>query len=180
MTTTCSSVTVIQNKLCFFMGKTSPKNAIYTSTIQSVIEYKIVSRLMSNSSTLIMEAEVGHFKVWRYTSISPYQGSKDAIRKISPLIGDSSGMISLDSTGSSEMSSAKTNDFLDFTETKSKSNSCKMTIHLLIFPPMTHHVNTYWKGLTMTMTVVLRRKCSDRTIGQHGQLPKQVSQHESS
>jgi hypothetical protein len=35
------------------------------------------------------------------------------IKSMSPLIGDSSSITSPDSTGSSEMSSAKTNDFLD-------------------------------------------------------------------
>jgi hypothetical protein len=77
------------------------------------------------------------------TSISPYQGFEDMIRNMSPFIGDSSGITSHDSTKSSEMSSAKTNDFLDFTETKSKSNSWRITIHLMIFSPITHHVKTY-------------------------------------
>jgi hypothetical protein len=71
------------------------------------------------------------------------RGLEDAIRKISPLIGDSSGEISPLSTKSYEINSAKTKDFLDFSETKSKSNSCRITIHRIIFPPMTRHVNTY-------------------------------------
>jgi hypothetical protein len=71
------------------------------------------------------------------------RGPEDAIKKRSSLIGDSSGEISPLSTGSSEINSAKTKDFLDFTETKSKSNSCRITIHRLIFLSMTHHVNTY-------------------------------------
>jgi hypothetical protein len=45
------------------------------------------------------------------------------IKNISPWIGDSLGTTSPDSIGSSKISSAKTNDFLDFVETKSKSNS---------------------------------------------------------
>jgi hypothetical protein len=45
------------------------------------------------------------------------------IKNISPLIGDSSGTTSPNSTGSFEISSIKTSDFLDFAETKSKSNS---------------------------------------------------------
>jgi hypothetical protein len=80
------------------------------------------------------------------------------IKNISPLIGDSLGTTSPDLTGSSEISSAKTSDFLDFAEMKSKSNSWRMTIHLLIFLPITHHVNMYWNGFTTTMTVVLRNK----------------------
>jgi hypothetical protein len=45
------------------------------------------------------------------------------IKNISPLIGDSLGRRSPDSTGSSEIIFVKTSDFLDFAETKSKSNS---------------------------------------------------------
>jgi hypothetical protein len=80
------------------------------------------------------------------------------IKNISPQIGDSSGTTSPDSTGSSEISYAKTNDFLDFDEMKSTSNSWRMTIHLLIFLPITHRVNMYWNGFTTAMTVVLRNK----------------------
>jgi hypothetical protein len=72
-----------------------------------------------------------------------HQGSEDAIRNISLRIGDSSGTTSPNSTRSSKISSAKTSDFLDFTETKSKSNSWRTTIHLLIFPLITRRVNTY-------------------------------------
>jgi hypothetical protein len=53
MTTTCSSVEVVQNEPWFFVDKAPMKNAIYTTTIQSVIEYEIVSCLMENSSMLI-------------------------------------------------------------------------------------------------------------------------------
>jgi hypothetical protein len=77
---------------------------------------------------------------------------------MSHLIGDSSGITSPDSTGSSEMSYTRTNDFLDFGETKSKSNSWRITIHLLIFLPITRRVNMYLNGFTTTMTVVLRNK----------------------
>jgi hypothetical protein len=55
------------------------------------------------------------------------------IRKISPLIRDSLGVTSHDSTGSSEISSAKTSDFLDFAETKSKS-----FLHLQFWPSFLH------------------------------------------
>jgi hypothetical protein len=77
------------------------------------------------------------------------------IKNISPLIGDSLGTTSLDSTRSSEISSAKTSEFFDFAEMKSKSNSWRTTIHLLIFLPITRRVNMYWNGFTTTMTVVL-------------------------
>jgi hypothetical protein len=59
MTATCSSVTVIQNELCFSMDNASAKNEIDTSMIQSVIEYKIFSRLMSNSLMLIAGSKSG-------------------------------------------------------------------------------------------------------------------------
>jgi hypothetical protein len=38
--------------------------------------------------------------------------------------------------GKSDIKSAKTRDFLDLAEANSRSNSYKMTIHLLYFPPM--------------------------------------------
>jgi hypothetical protein len=123
MTATRSSVKFVQNELFFCMDKASMKNAIHASTIQSVIEYKIVSRLMSKSSMLITGSRNGALQIWIYTNISPYQGSEDAIRKISPLTCYSSGMISLDSTGSSKISSANTNDFLDFTGKKIKKKN---------------------------------------------------------
>jgi hypothetical protein len=53
MTTTCSSVAVVKNELCFFMSETPAKDAIYTLTIQSVLEYEIVFCLMEYMSTLI-------------------------------------------------------------------------------------------------------------------------------
>jgi hypothetical protein len=83
--------------------------------------------------------------------------------------------MSPDSARSSEISFAKTNDFLDFVEMKSNSNSWRMTIHLLIFPPIIHCVNMYWNGFTTAMMVVLRNKeHSDGIVEQHDMLPTQV------
>jgi hypothetical protein len=59
MTTTCSSVAVIKNEFCFFMSETPAKDAIYTSTIQSVLEYDIVFFLMAYTSTFIMRSKGG-------------------------------------------------------------------------------------------------------------------------
>jgi hypothetical protein len=59
MTTTCSSVAVIENEFCFFVNKASAKNQIYTSTIQSVIEDKIVSFFMVYMLTLIARSKGG-------------------------------------------------------------------------------------------------------------------------
>jgi hypothetical protein len=63
------------------------------------------------------------------------------MRKISSLIGDSSGVKSPLSTGSSEINSVKTKDFLEFAEMKSKSNCWRITIQRLIFSPMMRHIN---------------------------------------
>jgi hypothetical protein len=59
MTTTCSSVAVVENEFRFFMNEAPTKDAIYTSTIQSVIEYEIVSCLMAYTSTLIARSRGG-------------------------------------------------------------------------------------------------------------------------
>ena len=48
MTTTCSNVAVVKNEFRFFMDKAPANNTIYTSMIQSVIEYEIVLCLMEN------------------------------------------------------------------------------------------------------------------------------------
>jgi hypothetical protein len=53
MTTTCSSVAIVKHDFFFFMSETSTKDAIYTSTIQSVLEYEIVLGLMAYTTTLI-------------------------------------------------------------------------------------------------------------------------------
>jgi hypothetical protein len=62
MTGTCSGVTVVQNELCFFVAETSSKNAIYATMIQSVIENKIVSFLVLNSSMLIARSRSGELQ----------------------------------------------------------------------------------------------------------------------
>jgi hypothetical protein len=56
MTTTCSSVAVVKNKFLFFVNEALAKDAIHTLTIQSVIEYEIVSCLMAYMSTLIVRS----------------------------------------------------------------------------------------------------------------------------
>jgi hypothetical protein len=53
MTATCSSVEIVKYDLCFFMGETPVKDAIYTSTIQSVLEYEIVFDMMAYTEMLI-------------------------------------------------------------------------------------------------------------------------------
>ena len=138
MTATCSSVAIIKHDFFFFMSETSANDAVYTLMIQSVLEYEIVLSLMVYTATLIMRSSGGALQ-----SISSYQGSKEVIKNISPLIGYSSGTRSPDSIGSYEISSAKTSDFLDFAKMKSKLNSWRMTIHLLILPPITRCVNMY-------------------------------------
>jgi hypothetical protein len=53
MTATCSTVAIVKHNLCFFMGETLAKDAIYTSMIQSVLEYEIVFGLMAYTMTFI-------------------------------------------------------------------------------------------------------------------------------
>jgi hypothetical protein len=54
MTTTCSSVAIVKHDFHFFMSETSTKDAVYTSTLQCVLEYEIVLSLMAYTVTLIM------------------------------------------------------------------------------------------------------------------------------
>jgi hypothetical protein len=53
MITTCSSVAVVKNKFHFFVNKAPMKNAIYMSTIESVIKDDIISSPMAYSLMLI-------------------------------------------------------------------------------------------------------------------------------
>jgi hypothetical protein len=55
--------------------------------------------------------------------ISPYQGSDEEMRNICSSGNESITSLSSFSTGNSDISSTKTNDFLDLAEEKSKSNS---------------------------------------------------------
>ena len=63
MTTTCSSVSVIKNEFLFFMSETSTKDAIYTSMIQSVLEYEIVFFLMAYMPMLITRRKRGALQI---------------------------------------------------------------------------------------------------------------------
>jgi hypothetical protein len=56
MTTTCSSVEIVKHDFFFLMGETSAKDAIYTSMIQSFLEYEIGFGLMVYTATLIMRS----------------------------------------------------------------------------------------------------------------------------
>jgi hypothetical protein len=53
MTTTCSSVAIVKHDFHFVMSETTTKGAIYTLTIQSVLEYEIVFFLMAYMATFI-------------------------------------------------------------------------------------------------------------------------------
>jgi hypothetical protein len=53
MIATCSSVEIIKHDFFFFMSEKSAKDAIYTSTIQSVLEYEILLCLMTYTTQLI-------------------------------------------------------------------------------------------------------------------------------
>jgi hypothetical protein len=57
MTVACSSVENVKYDLRFFMGETPTKDAIYTSTIQSVLEYEIFFGLMEYMVMLIIRSK---------------------------------------------------------------------------------------------------------------------------
>jgi hypothetical protein len=59
MTATCSSVAIIKHDFHFFMSETSMKDSIYTSTIQSVVEYEIVPSPMTYTMMLITRSKCG-------------------------------------------------------------------------------------------------------------------------
>ena len=87
--------------------------------------------------------------------ISPYHGSNVLIRnKDSSAMGFST-TVSVSVLEKSYMSSANTSDlfYLDFSN--SKSNSCRITIHLEYFPPSNFFVKIYIIGLQLYNTVVL-------------------------
>lgn len=88
--------------------------------------------------------------------MSPYHVLDDEIRNI-----DSSGIGSLDvvsflAVGRSQISSKKTKDFFDLDLMNSKSNSCRMKIHLEYLPPNNCDDNMCVMGLQLETTIVLR------------------------
>jgi hypothetical protein len=56
-------VAFVKNELHFFMSETPTKDAIYTSMIQSVLEYEIVFCLMAYTSMLITRRRGGALKI---------------------------------------------------------------------------------------------------------------------
>jgi hypothetical protein len=54
---------IIKYDFYFFMGETSSKNAVYTSTIQSVLENDIVLSLMAYTVMLIMRRRGGALQI---------------------------------------------------------------------------------------------------------------------
>jgi hypothetical protein len=75
--------------------------------------------------------------------MSLYQGSNDETRKMCSFANELTWITSSSNRGKSNINFAKTSDFLDLAEAKSRSNSCNMIIHLLYFPPMILLVRTY-------------------------------------
>jgi hypothetical protein len=136
-------MTIIEHYDSLLMSETSMQDTIYTSPIQRIIEYKIVLGLMEYPPMLITRSRGGALQILEIDQYISIPGVRRFNQKhITPDRRFLKHNIT-DSTGSSEISSAKTSDFLDFVETKSKSNSWRMTIHLLIFPLITHRVNMY-------------------------------------
>jgi hypothetical protein len=158
MTATCSSMAIVEHYDGLLMSETLTHDAVYTSLIQRIIEYEIILSLMAYPPKLVMRSKVGALQIMEIDKYISIPGSEDSIKNISPRISESSGTTSPDSTRSFEISYVKTNDFLEFVEIKSKSNSWRMTIYLLIFLPITHSFNMYWNGFTIAMMVVLRNK----------------------
>ena len=68
--------------------------------------------------------------------ISPYHGSLEDIRNKDSSTNVSLDVELLDDDGKSHSNSAKTRDFFDLDFMNSRSNSCKITIHLEYFPPI--------------------------------------------
>ena len=92
---------------------------------------------------------VGVLCVCIYTIISPCHGSNVEIKKMCSSTNVSSQTNSSASLGKSDISSAKIKDFFDFAETKSRSNSCRMTVHCYIFPQSSYgwgKIETNWHG----------------------------------
>ena len=63
MTATYSGVAITKHDFHFFMSETPVKDAIYTSTIQSVLEYEIVLGLMAYTMTLITRRRSGALQI---------------------------------------------------------------------------------------------------------------------
>jgi hypothetical protein len=63
MTTTCSSVAIVKHDFHFFMSETSAKDAVYTLTIQSVLEYEIVLSLIAYTVRLITRSKGGALQI---------------------------------------------------------------------------------------------------------------------
>jgi hypothetical protein len=56
-------VAVVKHNFLFFMSETSTKDEIYTLTIESVLEYKIVFFLMAYMSMLIARRRGGALQI---------------------------------------------------------------------------------------------------------------------
>jgi len=74
------------------------------------------------------------FWVWRYRMMSPYQRSEVSMRKRVSSGIKFSATNSVLGEGSRQMSSTKTNDFLDLAFSNSRSNSWRVTIHFEYSP----------------------------------------------
>ena len=84
MTATCSSMAIIKQNFFFFMSEASTKNAIYTSTIESVLEDEIVLGLMTYMVTLITRSRGGALQILEIDKYISIQGSDDEIKNMSP------------------------------------------------------------------------------------------------
>ena len=64
----------------------------------------------------------------------------------------------MESVGSEHIRSAKMSDFVDLAVVNSKSNSCRITIHLDYLPPSNCQERIYVIGLHSETTVIVRKR----------------------
>jgi len=96
------------------MSEAVKEDSVYPSSIQCVSDNEIVLGHMMNPSLLVS---------WIVWGKSPYQGSDEEMMKMCSSGNESMTSPSSFSTRNSDINSTKTNNFLNFTEAKSKSDS---------------------------------------------------------
>lgn len=110
--------------------------------------------------------------------MSPYQGSGVLIRNKFSLGIFSVKLVGVVADGRAQIKSTKTRNFFDLEIINSKSNSCRMMIHLDYSSPTTDDsVYMSW-GCNQKSWWFSAKGYSVETFGLHKPLPKQASRHE--
>ena len=76
MTTTWSGMEIVKHDNCFFVSEASMQDAVYTSLIQRIVEYKIILSLMAYTTMLITRTrggEIQSLEIENYISIPGIQ-----------------------------------------------------------------------------------------------------------